>query len=320
MPMPKEGPLVSVIIVNWNGLPYLRDCLVSLQSSNYPRIEIIVSDNASTDGSQKVIEGEFQNVTLIRNQKNLGFSGGNNIAFRSAKGSQFFLLNSDAVIEPNCISELIGATVRDPSMAILGCKIFNSVAGKRVIEHVGGILFPSGYTTNLGYREIDAGQFEEIYDVDYVIAAAMMVSRQVIEQIGPFDEAFSLFYEETDLCYRAQKAGFRIVVVPSAMAYHRGSATVNRLYDKRAKITAMEKSRVCFVLKNFSIPSLLKFIRHEVSMNASFFLRLEGRAAREKFIPVALAYVWVFTHLSSIVGHRIEAGAKTSRARRSLKE
>ena len=320
MSVPEEGPLVSVIIVNWNGLPYLKDCLVSLLSSDYSRMEFIVSDNASNDGSQNMIEEEFQNVKLIRNQLNLGFSGGNNVAFRSAKGSYFFLLNSDAAIESNCISELIGAATRDPSIAILGCKIFNSIAGNRVLEHVGGILFPSGYTTNRGYRETDNGRFEEERDADYVAAAAMMVSRHLVEQIGPFDDLFSLYYEETDLCYRARRAGFKVVVVPSAMASHIGGATVNRLYDKRSKLRAMEKSRVCFVLKNFNLPSLLKFIRHEIRMNASFFLSRKGRPVRGKFIAIALAYLWVFAHMSLILRHRIEAAAKISRARRFSNE
>jgi len=320
MSVPEEGPLVSVIIVNWNGLPYLKDCLISLLSSAYSRMEIIVSDNASNDGSQKMIEEEFQNVKLIRNQLNLGFSGGNNVAFRSAKGSYFFLLNSDAAIESNCISKLIGAAARDPSIAILGCKIFNSTAGNRVLEHVGGILFPSGYTTNRGYLETDNGQFEEERDVDYVAAAAMMVSRHLVEQIGPFDDLFSLYYEETDLGYRARRAGFKVVVVPSAVAWHIGGATVNRLYDKRAKLKAMERSRVCFVLKSFSLPLLLKFVRHEVSMNASFFLSRRGRAVRGNFVAIGLAYLWAFAHMSLILRHRIEAAAEISRARRSSNE
>jgi GT2 family glycosyltransferase len=305
-----SSSLVSVIIVNWNARGHLRECLQSVSMSTYSETEVLVSDNGSTDGSQEMIRTEYPFVKTIQNSENLGFAVASNVAVLSAGGDFLFLVNNDAKIHPECVKKLLKVACSDRKIGILGCKVYLTGRGAKILEHAGGVIYPSGYTTNIGYLQSDRGQYNLVRDVDYVVGAAMMVRRSVIERVGLLDPLFGLYYEETDLCYRARKAGFRVVYVPDAIVHHLRAMTVDRLYSEQAKRDRMETSRVAFVLKNFDAPMISKWIMHELRMFASIILRFPTVEARSHLCALLRSYYWNLGHLALVIRRRVRSSER----------
>jgi hypothetical protein len=277
--------------------------------SAYHNIEVLVSDNGSTDRSLEMIRAEFPFAKVVENRRNLGFAEGNNAAILSAGGDFLFLLNNDATIDPGCIRELLNVACSDQRIGILGCKVYLARNGEKILEHAGGVIYPSGYTTSMGYLRRDHGQYDQVRDVDYVLGAAMMVARPVIQRAGFLDPLFVLYYEETDLCYRARMAGFRIVFVPQAIVHHRHALTVDKFYGYQARRDHMETSRVSFVLKNFAVGEVPTWIVGELRILAGLLLSPSKAESRSHLLALLRSYCWNLSHLR-LTMHRRRRGAE----------
>ena len=243
-----ELPLVSVIVLNYNGKDILEDCIIAILNSNYPRIEVIVVDNGSADGSHMIVKKYEPRVKLIRSLRNIGYSAGNNLGIQIAKGKYIFLVNNDAIIHPDCIYELVKVASSDTRIGVLGCKVYYK--GTRIIQHAGGKLNLSAtYLPHIGVFEEDRGQYDEISDVDYVSGVAMMIRREVMDKIGLLDEFYFAYWEDVDYCFRARKAGFRVVYVPNAIIeHHEGFSWKKKPLLQRF---LFQRNRLLFILKNF---------------------------------------------------------------------
>jgi len=249
-----DPPLVSIIILNWNGEKYLRKCTQSVLETNYPLLEIIVSDNGSTDNSVRMIKTNYKNVILIENNANLGFCKGNNIAIRCAKGDIIILLNNDTYVDENWVSEIVKAA-ENPKVGIIGCKLY--FANTNVIQSAGASLHPSGYWNSRaeGAFQEDNGQLNGIKDVDFVSGAALAIKRAVINRIGLLDPNFYSYYEDVDWCYRAKKAGYRVCVANKAVVYHFVSVSWGSKLFKQSYLC--ERNRLYFIIKHHSGLDLL---------------------------------------------------------------
>ena len=299
--------LVSVIIVNWNARDQLRECLQSIRVSSYSKIEVLVLDNGSIDGSLEMLRADYPLVEIIENHQNLSFAEASNAGILSARGEFLFLVNNDARVDPECIKTLVKVAHSDQRIGVLGCKVYLARSGVKVLEHAGGVIYPSGYTTNFGYLETDSGQYDRLRDVDYVVGAALMVTRSTIKSVGLLDPIFGLYYEETDLCYRARKAGFRVVYVPDAVVHHLQAMTIDKLYSNQEKRNRMERSRVTFVLKNFDRQRIGRWVTHELGMLVSIMLRLSTPDARNHLSALIRSYCWNLNHLAPIIRRRIRS-------------
>jgi GT2 family glycosyltransferase len=222
-----DTPAVAAVVINMNGKELLADALDSLQKQDYSRLNIVVVDNGSTDGSQELVRRLFPEVTLIENEKNEGFGGANNqgIEYAIGHGADYVLLfNNDAVADKTCVSVLV-KSVRKHAAGMIGPKIFYH-GEERVIWSAGGVVdFWRGKIAHIGIRETDRGQYETPADVDYLTACAVLISKEVIGNVGIFDPAYHPIYgEDTDLCQRAKRAGYRLMFEPKAIVWHRISA------------------------------------------------------------------------------------------------
>lgn len=211
---------VITVILNYKVKDLTLKCVASVSASSYSNLEIIVVDNNSEDGLGKEITG----VGFIQNQENLGFTGGNNIGIRQAlkKGADYiFVLNPDTVVKKDSIEKLVSG-LEQTNAGIAGPKIYFD--NSETIWYAGGkfdLLNVLG--SHRGVNEKDRGQYEKIEETDYVSGAAMMIKREVLEKVGLFDENFFLYYEDSDLCFRAKIAGFKIMYLPTAIVYHRNA-------------------------------------------------------------------------------------------------
>jgi GT2 family glycosyltransferase len=218
-------PRVAIVVLNWNGLADTLACLESLAGVDYPSYDIVVVDNGSTDGSVAVIREQFPDVVLIENDENLGFAGGNNVGLQWVleRGSDYaLLLNNDTEVALNFLHLLVETAEADSTIGIAGPTIYYHEQPQIVWSAGGGIDWRRGQTWMMGLNEHDVGQFgEEPRKVDFVTGCCMLVRRAVLEQVGLLDERFFAYYEETEWCVRAQRAGFKIVHVPQAKIWHK---------------------------------------------------------------------------------------------------
>lgn len=246
--MSTQAPLVSVIIVNWNGRDYLDGCLRSLLAQTYPHIETIVVDNGSTDGSVEFVRAQFPSVRVIEAGRNLGFTGGNNLALAHARGELLALLNNDTVCDPGWLAALVAAVEPDNVAGATG-KVYALDEPDRPIFTLPLI---NRHTARARWTADDypAG------DVHYLSGNNMLVKRAVIEEIGPLDHGYGAYYEETDWCARMIVAGYRVVYTPHAKVLHKELGSTSLETNRYL----MERNRIRFALKNFDVAYLALFL------------------------------------------------------------
>lgn len=214
-------PFVSIIIVNYNGKHFLDDCLTSLQTQTYPqaRTEVILVDNGSNDGSIEHLRYEYPWVRLLVAGKNLGFAQGNNEGIRIAKGQLIALLNNDTVVQSGWLQALVETIAEDPKIGGVTSKIlFRNAPG--IINSVGLNLYRDGRGGDRGFRQPDHGQFDEATDVFAGCGASLLLRREMLDDIGLFDERFFMYCEDLDLAWRAHFRGWRFRYTPYSVLYH----------------------------------------------------------------------------------------------------
>jgi GT2 family glycosyltransferase len=217
-------PLLVSVILNTNRRDDTLECLAALQKSTYPRNRTIVLDNASTDGSVEAIRLAHPEVEVVDLDENLGYAGNNNVGIDRAlrEGADWVvLLNEDTVPDPECLRHMVAVGAADPGVGVIGPLVFHFDSPK-IVQSAGGILNRHWKATHIGQNERDNGSFAEPRDVDWISGCCIMVRREVFEDVGPLDERFFYYWEETELCIRARRRGWRIVHVPAAQLWHKG--------------------------------------------------------------------------------------------------
>ncbi|MEM3449304.1 MAG: glycosyltransferase family 2 protein [Nitrososphaerota archaeon] len=246
-------PLVSIIILNYNGRQHIEHCLDSVQKILYPNLETIVVDNASVDGSPELIQQKYSFVCLIKNSKNIGFSAGNNVGISKAKGNYIFLLNPDTEVHPICVKRLVEVMERNKNIGVCGAKIL-LFDRREVIQHAGGKYHPIGIAIDRGVLEIDLGQYDKVEEVTFVCGAAMLFRKELVSKVGMLDPNFFLYHEDVDFCIRTWLNGFKVVYVPDAVVYHKsGYLTELAKHVRRSSVVFhTNKNSLIILLKNFS--------------------------------------------------------------------
>ncbi len=224
-----NSPKISIVILNWNGLSDTIECLESVKKIDYPDYETIVVDNGSSDGSSDEIARLFPEVVLIRNTKNLGFAGGNNVGIKYAmqhSSGYILLLNNDTVVDAGIIRNLVCATNANPSISIFGCKAYYYSDKSRIYSLGARWDSEAFWFDHIGNNELDEdGKYSSLQEADFISGCAIFFNRTVVERIGMLDTKYFLNYEETDWCYRARKKAIRCAGVPNAVVWHKVSVS-----------------------------------------------------------------------------------------------
>lgn len=218
-------PAVSIIVLNYNSREDTLDCLRSLEHLTYPNVQVIVVDNGSSDGSVEAVRTAYPQTMLIDTGRNLGFTGGNNLGIRRALegGAQYImLLNNDTIVAPDMIDLMIEAMEQNPSLGVTGPMIYYYDLPDVIWSAGGYIDWTRGTTSMIGLDQEDKGQFGSATRlVDFVTGCAILARREVWETVGLLDDKFFMYYEETEWCVRAGRAGYKIAHVPTAMMWHK---------------------------------------------------------------------------------------------------
>jgi len=265
-----ETSVVSVIILNYNGRPFLGSCLRSVLGSRYAEYEIMVVDNASVDGSIEYMEQEFSKfdrLRIVRLKKNYGFAVGNNMGYENInpRSKYVVFLNNDTEVEPDWLHNLVEKMDSDPLIGAAQPKI-RCLTDRTVINTVGGEIDYYGRATHIGTGEIDHGQYDSITEIFYAEGAAIALRKEVLEKVGLFDALFFTYYEETDLCWRIWLAGYKVVLISNAIVYHLGGATISREAKKNlhkaAELTIYNSRRnqLIMMLKNYSAANIVRYV------------------------------------------------------------
>lgn len=219
--------MISVIVLNQNGLKHLEICLFALTRQTYNPQEIIVVDNGSSDGSCAYVENTFPEIKLIRLPENLGFCGGNNVGIKQARGEFIALLNNDTEADSAWLAESVKALEKLPAAG-------STASRMRLFDHrehldtAGDLYFRTGYPGKRGWLMPDGPDYDQPTLVFGACAGAAVYRRAMLDEIGLLDEDFFAYMEDTDLSFRAQLAGYRCVYVPSAIVYHKVGATAGQ--------------------------------------------------------------------------------------------
>jgi GT2 family glycosyltransferase len=218
---------VSVVIPNYNGQRYLAECLDSLHCLDFPSdtYEIVIVDNASSDGSSEFISSNYPDVTLIQADRNLGFAGGCNLGIRHSRGEYIVFLNNDTKVDAAWLRELAATADSDPDIAIVGSKLL-FMHNPEEIQNAGSYITTRGGAGDIGFHQPDIGQYDTTRETAAVCGASMLVKRKLIEEIGGFDEDFFVYGEEIDFCYRVRLRGKKIVFNPESVVYHVHAGTL----------------------------------------------------------------------------------------------
>lgn len=249
-------PLVSLVVLNYNGEEIIEECIASLQKTTYPNYEIIVVDNASTDGSWRILSA-LPGIALFKTEKNLGYAGGNNFGIARAKGKYFATVNNDIIVDPGWLNDPVSCLESDDSIGIVSCRQMD-YWHREIVDTLFATV-PAHFTPyHVGTQEPYAGlpDFHHRGLVLIANGASAIYRRKCIDDIGIFDTVYFAYHEESDLCLRGFLNGWKCLYVPSAVVYHRHGHSFNKL--KGMSFYLAERNRYWFIYKFVPLTTILK--------------------------------------------------------------
>lgn len=283
-------PKVSIIILNWNSYEVTRDCLLSLEKINYPNYEVVLVDNGSVDGSADKLRHQFPSARLIRNETNLGFAGGNNVAMRDvlARGADYLLLlNNDTIVAPDFLDQLIGGAETKPEIGLVNPKILYYDPADRIWYAGGSYKLGWSFARHLGVHRVDNGKYNRVREVSFVTGCALLVKTEVVRKIGLLDEVFFFGFEDLDWCVRAMREGFRALYVPSAVVWHREGYVTKKNLGKPVKDFYYFKNSVILARKHLEAWHwplyVLSIARHLAYRTAGYVVRREPQRIKAMY-------------------------------------
>lgn len=261
----EKQPLVTIIIVTWNNQEEIRDCLESIKKSGYKNYNIVIVDNASQDSTTEIISEDFPDFDLIKNVTNKYFTGGNNIGFKYAinKYNPDFLLilNPDTIVEKDVISKLVEVAQSDEKIGAVGPKI-KFKGGENDGKINSASLFYDNFHSayDLGFGEVDKGQFNYTKEVFAVTGTCILFRSQVIKKTGGFWEILKMYVDEVELLIRVNKLGWKVIYTGEAIVWHKYMKSTSQEHETNYDKLKM-RNWLLIALRHYSVRDKLRMIR-----------------------------------------------------------
>ena len=306
-----NNPLVSIIIVNFNGYHLLKNCLISILKNSYSNYEIIIADNGSTDDSIFKIKDDFKiflsKIKILNLKKNLGPSLARNEAFKHSKGEIIAFLDNDTEVDNDWIIKVLPLFKKNSKIGAIQCKLLLMDQKKR-IDYTGELLGTLGFLKSVAtYGEIDKGQYNKNYSILAAKSAGMFIRRKAFIDAGKFDPDYFIFMEETDLGWRTLLAGYQNIFCFDSIVYHKFSSTKD-IVDKNFSNYLIRfhgsKNYIQTLIKNLSTGYLLKILPTHVFLwfSLATFLLITGDFKSAKNIYKGI--FWNIINLKKIICKR----------------
>lgn len=285
--------LASIIILNYNGKKFMKDCLSSVYKQTYRKFEVIVVDNSPGDGSANFIRKNFRKVKIIQPKKNLGFAEGNNFGVKNSKGEYIVLLNQDTAVDKNWLKELITILENKNVVACQSKVLFFNQKNKINVTGIDTNFLGFGWCGNFGI--IDKGQFKD-NEITFPSGVSVIFKKNVFIDVKGFDKDYFTYQEDSDLGWRIRLKGYKTILASKSLVYHKYSFSRNI-----GKFYYLERNRIITLLKNYSVKTLLlilpAFLLTEIGVifyslkNGWFNLKLKG-------------YWWILKNIKKIYKKR----------------
>ena len=290
---------VTAAVVNYNGMEHLKACLDSLVRQTYPDLEILVSDDVSTDGSVEFVRSNYPQVRIVQNPRNMGFVATANRAMRSATTDWVILLNNDIECEPDFVERLMLAADANPDVGIFAPKMKLFYA-RSVLNGVGNQMCKSCFGVDRGLGEKDEGQYDEPCEVFGACGGAMLIGKDILEHVGYMDPQFYFLFDDIDLCWRARLLGYRVMTVPDAVVYHKFGGFFGKA--STFKYFLASRNRLRSFLKNYSLRTIIKLLPEVVKedlVQIRDMYKFQVPSRLGMTISIARSYLWNILHLPS---------------------
>ncbi len=263
-----KKPKVSIVVVNFNGGKIFKDCLASIKKIKYPNYELVIVDNASSDGTEK--------LATINNKKNLGFVGGNNIGVNRSTGKYILLLNNDTTVPTDLLDVLVKKMEEDVNIGVIQPKIY-LMDKKGYLDNAGSFFTKIGFLDHWGFMKKDGKEFDKEREIFSAKGACMLIRKDLIEKIGLFDEDYFAYFEESDFCWKSWIYGKSVIYYPKTYIKHKVGFTtktqnvnfLNYLYYR---------NRICSLIKNLETKNLVWIVPIHVflSIGIAFVFLIRG--------------------------------------------
>jgi GT2 family glycosyltransferase len=309
----RENSTVSVIIVNYNGKHFLKDCLESIQLSEASDAEVIIVDNASSDGSGEYLRREFPSVKVMELDRNYGFAEANNRGAEAASGKFLVFLNNDTVVTRGWLMALLEAMSTEPVVGAAGSKLLlYHLPGK--VNSAGANIVFNGGGYDIGFTDDDSPKYNVPGLRGAVCAASMMVRRSEFLSLGGFDPLYFMYFEDVDLCWRYWLWGYKVMFTPQSVVYHRFGGTTGSDRHTPLRVFYGTRNALFNILKNYELrsvipPLIFSFLYHGVK-----FLGLVVTLRFKSALALLRAYGSLVRHLPEVLRKReeVQAGRKVS--------
>jgi GT2 family glycosyltransferase len=301
----KQNPLVSVVLVNFNGKRFLNNCLRSIFSNSYSNLEVIVVDNNSSDNSLATVDKKIlqdKRLIIIKNSVNTGPAGGLNLGAKNASGKYLAVLGYDTKVDKDWLTAFVSLFEKDRSIGLAQGKIMR-MDKKKTFSYAGDFLGPMGFLIERAREAEDIGQFDTVTELFSINSASMMIPLELFRKLGSFDEDYFMYLEEADLCFRVHLCGKKVVFCPDSVIYHNHSVKTKSKKDFQKDMRDYRGCRnyILTLIKNLGTKNLLKILPLHLScwLGLTLLFCLKGDI-RHAFI-IQKAIFWHILNIKTVV-------------------
>jgi len=297
-------PMVSIIILNYNGKKWLEQCLPTWREVVYPNVEVIVVNNGSSDDSGDFVKRTFPEVSFLDVQPNIGFAGGNNYGVRHAAGKYIMLLNNDTKVTPGLLDSIVELMERDSSIGVIQPEMRNMVNPDRH-DAVASYYTWTGFLYHYGYMQpIWKTQYQKSLYAYSIKGSGMIMRTKEYLELGGLDEDFVCYVEESDLCHRFWLSGKKVLYHPKGLMYHYGGGDMSIMEKGEDTVFRSFRNRYVSYIKNLSFFELLKVLPIHTLFAQGYVLTFLFKGKFKEALAANWGIFWWIFHLPSILKKR----------------